>query len=85
MAERAKNVNPFKHRLIDHYKCIHNILTLYDDKQKLDKLSLRPDIQTICAYEYYKLKKGVMEEGILEYKTMHNHYFQNIYIPPPLN
>ena len=84
MAERYLGVNRFKHLYYDHYICIKGVLELYDSKEKLDILQKRSDIDTVCGYEYYQMKKGVLEQNILDYEAMNNKYFKKINIPPPL-
>ena len=31
-------------------------LRLYNTKEKLEKLAARPDLDTVCAFDYYRMK-----------------------------
>jgi hypothetical protein len=84
MAEEMLGVQQFKHRVINHYQCLQKIFSLYNTKEKLAKLGERKDVDTVCAYEYYQLKKGVLNENLIEYEAIYKEYFQHIKVPPPL-
>ncbi len=43
---------------------------LYNTKEKLEKLAARSDIETVCAFDYFKMKKNALENG-LRYEDFH--------------
>ena len=40
----------------EHFYCVREIFSLYNTKEKLEKLAARPDIDTVCAFDYHKMK-----------------------------
>ena len=61
-----KSLGIFKHKnnVREHFYCLQEIFALYNTKEQLEKLAQRPDLDTICAFDYVKLKKHALEEGI---------------------
>ncbi len=62
----------FKHKnnVREHYYCLKQMFELYNTKEQLEKLAQRPDIDTICAFDYHKMKKNALEGG-LRYEDYH--------------
>lgn len=44
---------------------------LYNTKEKLEKLAARPDIDTICAFDYHKLKSDALAPRGLSFDDFH--------------
>ena len=55
----------------DHFYCVKEIFDLYNTKEKLEKLAARPDLDTICAFDYHKMKKHALSEKGLSYEDFH--------------
>ena len=55
----------------EHYYCVKEIFDLYNTKEQLEKLAARPDLDTICAYDYFKMKKHALEGPGLQYEDFH--------------
>ncbi len=41
----------------------------------------RKDLDTVCAFEYYQLKKGALKEGKLDYQEFYPEHFRKMKIP----
>ena len=61
-----KSLGVYKHKnnVREHFYCVKEIFDLYNTKEQLEKLAQRPDVDTICAYDYHKMKKHALEDGI---------------------
>jgi len=44
---------------------------LYNTKEMLEKVAKRPDLDTICAFDYHKMKKFALEGEGLKYIDYH--------------
>ena len=44
----------------EHFYCVKEIFDLYNTKEKLEKLAARPDIDTVCAFDYYRMKSWAL-------------------------
>ena len=55
----------------EHYYCIKEIFDLYNSKEQLEKLAARPDIDTVCAFDYVKMKTNALEGKGLQYEDYH--------------
>jgi len=50
---------------------VKEIFDLYNTKELLEKLAARPDLDTVCAFDYLKMKKGALEGEGLSYQDYH--------------
>lgn len=68
-----KTLGVYKHKnnVREHFYCIKQIFELHNTKELLEKLQQRPDLDTICAFDYYKMKKNVLEENGLNFYDYH--------------
>jgi len=68
-----KALGVFEHRnnVREHYYCIKEIFELYNTKELLEKLAAKPDIDTICAFDYHKMKKYALQGDGLKYIDYH--------------
>jgi hypothetical protein len=53
----------------EHFYCVQELFNLYDTKEKLEKLAARQDLDTVCAFEYYQIKKHA--QAGLKYTDFH--------------
>ena len=53
---RALGVFEHKNNVREHFYCVKEIFDLYNTKEKLEKLAARPDLDTVCAFDYHRMK-----------------------------
>ena len=53
---KALGVRVHENNVREHFYCVREIFELYNTKEKLEKLAARPDIDTVCAFDYHKMK-----------------------------
>lgn len=68
---RALGIFEHKNNVRDHFYCIKEMLELYNSKELLEKLAARPDIDTVCAFDYHKMKQHALEGTGLRYEDYH--------------
>ena len=54
--ERAVGVRLHKQNVREHYYCVKELFDLYKTPEQLQKLADRPDLDTICAWDYQRMK-----------------------------
>jgi len=79
--ERALQIREHKNNVIDHYECLKKVFSLYTSKERLEEIKSLPDVSTVCAYEYLRMKKNALEEGGLDYKEFHPEHYKGIKLP----
>ncbi len=63
--ERALGVFEHKNNVREHYYCVKEIFSLYKTPEQLAKLAERPDLDTICAWDYNRMKTYALQgEGL---------------------
>mmetsp|Transcript_24862 Transcript_24862/g.24345 ORF Transcript_24862/g.24345 Transcript_24862/m.24345 type:complete len:85 (-) Transcript_24862:75-329(-) len=67
---RALGVFEHKNKVREHFYCVKEIFDLHTTPEQLEKLAARPDADTFCAYDYYKMKKNALGGG-LNYEDYH--------------
>jgi hypothetical protein len=68
---RAIGVHTHENNVREHFYCLKEIFDLYDTKEKLAKLAARSDVDTICAFDYHKMKTNALEAKGLNYADFH--------------
>ena len=53
---KALNVRVHENNVREHFYCVKEIFDLYNTKEKLEKLAARPDLDTVCAFDYHRMK-----------------------------
>ena len=53
---KALGVHVHENNVREHFYCVKEIFDLYNTKEKLEKLAARPDIDTVCAFDYHRMK-----------------------------
>ena len=62
---RALGIYEHRNNVRDHYYCVKEIFDLHTTVERLEALQKRPDLDTICAFDYHKMKKYALEgEGL---------------------
>ena len=68
---KALGVHTHENNVREHYYCIKEIFDLYNTKERLETLAKRPDLDTICAFDYNKMKKHALQGEGLKYVDYH--------------
>ena len=68
---KALQVHQHENNVREHYYCIKEIFDLYNTKERLETLAKRQDLDTICAFDYFKMKKHALEGEGLKYVDWH--------------
>ena len=55
----------------EHFYCVKEIFDIYNTKELLEKLAARPDIDTVCAFEYQRMKDFALKGNGLKYEDYH--------------
>jgi hypothetical protein len=55
----------------EHFYCLKEIFELHNTKERLEKLAARPDIDTVCAFDYHKMKTHALSTVGLRYEDFH--------------
>ena len=53
---KALGVRVHENNVREHFYCVKEIFEMYNTKEKLEKLAARADIDTVCAFDYYRMK-----------------------------
>ena len=53
---KALGVRVHENNVREHFYCVKEIFELYNTKEKLEKLAKLPDLDTICAFDYHRMK-----------------------------
>ncbi len=69
--ERALGVYEHKNNVREHFYCVKEIFDLYKTKESLEKLAARPDVDTICAFDYLRMKQYALNGEGLKYTDYH--------------
>lgn len=54
---RALGVFEHKNNVRDHFYCVKEIFSLHNSVEQLEKLAERKDVDTVCAFDYVKMKE----------------------------
>jgi hypothetical protein len=54
---KALGVFEHKNNVRDHFFCVKDIFSMYNSEKALKELAARPDLDTVCAFDYLKMKK----------------------------
>jgi hypothetical protein len=68
---KALGIYEHKNNVREHFYCIKEMFELYNTKELMEKLAARPDIDTVCAFDYHKMKKHALEGNGLKYEDYH--------------
>jgi len=64
-------VHQHENNVREHFYCVKEIFDLYNTREKLEKLAARPDLDTICAFDYHKMKTLALSSNGLRYDDFH--------------
>ena len=60
-----------KNNVREHFFCVKQIFNLYKTQEQLKGLQARPDLDTVCAFDYIKMKSYAMDGEGLKYEDYH--------------
>ena len=66
--KKAIGVNNHENNVREYFYCVSEIFALYNTKEKLTNLAARPDVDTVCAYDYHKMKTFAVGTSISQGK-----------------
>ena len=58
---RVLGVFEHKNNVCDHFYCVKEIISMYNTKEDLEKLAAKPDLDTICAYDYNRMRNFALQ------------------------
>ena len=53
---KALGIHVHENNVREHFYCVKEIFALHNTKERLEALAARPDVDTICAFDYYRMK-----------------------------
>lgn len=59
--------------LSNYFKCVTYFLNEYTEPVMLEKQLVRRDLDTVCAYELYQMKKGFTQTNVLDMSEFLKH------------
>ena len=59
-----------KNNVREHFHCVKSMFELYKTQDQLKNLAARPDLDTVCAFDYARMKNHALTGG-LGYKDFH--------------
>ena len=63
--KRALGVFEHQNNVRDHFYCVKEVFDLYKTPEQLQKLADRADLDTICAWDYNRMKTYALQgEGL---------------------
>ena len=68
---RALGVYEHKNNVREHFYCLKQMFELHKTKAQLEALAARPDVDTICAFDYVRMKTFALEGDGLKYQDYH--------------
>ena len=77
---RAMKVHEHRNNVRDHFYCVKEMFDLYKTKEQLQKIADRPDLDTICAFDYNRMKQFALNGHGLQYQD-HVPEAQGISVP----
>ena len=62
---RALGIFEHKNNVREHYYCVKEMFSMYKTSEQLEQLKARPDLDTICAFDYQRMKNYALAgEGL---------------------
>ena len=71
---RALGIFEHKNNVREHYYCVKDIFAIYNTKERLEQLLKRPDIDTVCAWDYQRMKQYALKGEGLSFVDYHPEY-----------
>ena len=68
---RALGVHEHKNNVREHFYCVKQMFDLYKTVDQLKALSARPDIDTMCAWDYNRMKTAMLNGNAGSFADCH--------------
>ena len=68
---RALGIFEHRNNVREHYYCVKEIFDLYKTPEQLQTLAERADVDTICAFDYNRMKKNALQGEGLKMQDWH--------------
>ena len=68
---RALGVFNHQNNVREHYYCVKELFDLHKTPEQLQKLSERTDLDTICAFDYQRMKSYALKDEGLKMEDWH--------------
>ena len=68
---RALGVFEHRNNVREHYYCVKELFDLYKTPEQLEELSKRPDLDTVCAFDYQRMKTYALSGEGLKMQDWH--------------
>ena len=68
---RALGVHEHKNNVREHFYCVKQMFDLYKTVDQLKALSARPDIDTMCAWDYNRMKSAMLNGNAGSFADCH--------------
>ena len=68
---RALGIYEHHNNVREHYHCVKELFELYSTPEQLQKLSERPDVDTMCAFDYNRMKSYALKGDGLRMNDWH--------------
>ena len=68
---RALGIYEHQNNVREHYHCVKEMFELYKTPEQLQKLAERQDLDTICAFDYNRMKKTALQGEGLKMQDWH--------------
>jgi len=68
---RALSVFEHKNNVREHFYCVKGIFDMYKTQAQLEELAKRQDIDTVCAFDYVRMKNHALKGDGLKYQDWH--------------
>ena len=68
---RALGIFEHKNNVREHYHCVKEMFEMHSTAEQLQKLAEKPDLETICAYDYNRMKQYALKDEGLKMNDWH--------------
>ena len=68
---RALGIYEHRNNVREHYYCVKEMFDLYKTPEELQKLAERPDLDTLCAFDYQRMKQHALKGNGLKMQDWH--------------
>ena len=68
---RALGIFEHRNNVREHYHCVKEMFELYKTPEQLEQLSKREDLDTICAFDYVRMKQNALSGNGLKMADWH--------------
>ncbi len=78
---RALGVHEHKNNVREHFYCLKEMFELHKSKDQMTALVARADIDTVCAFEKYRMKDYAVAGPGLSFQEYNPEHYRGMKIP----